>query len=346
MPKNTKQEWIVVLSTYPPRECGIATFAASLVKALNTQLPRNIRAKVVAINKSASHHYIYPNEVVDQVIESDKADFIRVAKSLTVNPRVKAVIVQHEFGIYGKHAGAVLVDFLRHLNKPVLTVLHTVEQRPRPEYKQVLQQIAAQSHALITMNHTATHLLADVYGIQDGPSIHVIPHGIPEILPYDRFAAKKRLQLGGKDVLITFGLLSPDKSVDTVIRALPGIVKKFPKATYVIVGQTHPNIVARDGEVYRKSLERLVTKLHMDAHVKFVNHYMSEQDILQYLSAADLYVLSPRNPNQIVSGTLAYAMGAGKAVVSTPFLHAKEMAQHGLIHLANFESPASFRKEI
>jgi len=341
MPTPLPQQWIVVLSTYPPRECGIATFAANLVKALKDQLPATIKVKVVAINRSAAHHYPYPVDVVDQVVEGDREDFLRVAAVLNADPRVKAVIVQHEFGIYGKHAGRVLVDFLRQLTKPAVTVMHTIEEHPRPLHKKVLQQVAQYSQAVITMNRTATQLLAKVYNITS-PSIHVIPHGIPAVPPVSIHVAKKRVGLAGRQVLMTFGLLSRDKSIETVIRAMPRVVKRFPKVLYIVLGQTHPNVLVYEGESYRLSLEKLVTQLHLQEHVKFVNSYLSEQDVIQFLQATDLYMLSPKNPQQIVSGTLAYAMGAGRAVISTPFLHAKEMADRGFIRVGQFGSPRSF----
>lgn len=345
MPTSSTQQWIVVLSTYPPRECGIATFAENLVQAFKEQLPTAIKVKVIAINRSTTQHYHYPREVIDQVVEGDRTDFMRIAQTLNTNPQVKAVIVQHEFGIYGPNAGNVLVDFLYHMKKPVITVLHTVEERPQPAYKKVLQDVVAASQAIVTMNRTATHLLATVYDVA-GPSIHVIPHGIPTIPPYDKEEAKKRLGLSGKNVLMTFGLLSADKSIETIIQALPRVVKRFPNTMYVVVGQTHPNVLAREGQLYRNSLEKMVKDLHLSAHVKFMNYYLSEPDVVRYLQSADIYLLSPRNPQQIVSGTLAYAMGAGKAVISTPFLHAKEMAQTGLIRLAEFASPNSFSKQM
>jgi len=345
MKKKTQQNVILYLSTYPPRQCGIATFTQNLRQAVDQQTPRGVGARVIAINKDKTKYYQYSRQVLHQVVEGSEYDFIEMAERINVMDNVKIVHVQHEFGLFGGEYGGVVLSFLGHLKKPAVVTFHTVLPHPEKGYLDMTKQVSGLVDHIVVMNKTAKHLLHSVYGI-DEKKMTIIPHGIPNIAPYDQQKAKERIGYSERFLLSSFGLLNPNKGLEVVIDALPTLVKKIPSVLYLIIGQTHPDIIEQHVEQYRKTLRDRVQKNGLEEHVKFYNEYLSEKDIIKYLQATDVYISASTQPDQIVSGTLSYAIGAGKAVVSTPFLHAKEYAESGLCRLASFNNPKSFSQQI
>src|SRR5438067_2051306 len=314
---------IAFVSSSIPRRCGIATFTADLMAAVKAADPA-VRCSVVAIDEPNSARAYGPE--VKARIRQREAESYRAAATLLNESTVDVVNVQHEFGIYGIWRDGVYEDhlrpFLNELRKPVMTTLHSVPPSPSPSMRDAVRVIAARSDEVIVMAHTAARLLASDYGITKQPI--VIPHGMPAIEPTGRHHLKRKLGMEGRTIVSTFGLVDPRKGLEFVIGAMPSIVAHRPDALYLVVGQTHPELLKQQGETYRNTLERLVEELGMTDHVAFVNEYLTQRDIVGYLLASDVYVTPYLDANQITSGTLAYALGAGKAIVSTPYLHAIE----------------------
>ena len=314
---------IAFVSTSVPRRCGIATFTADVMAAVKAADPA-VRVSVVAIDEPNSARAYGPD--VKARIRQRDADSYRLAAKLLNESNVDVVNVQHEFGLYGVWRDGVYEDhlrpFLNELRKPVMTTLHSVPPSPSPSMREAVRTIAARSDEVIVMAHTAARLLVSDYGITKQPV--VIPHGMPAIEPTGRHHLKRKLGMDGRTIISTFGLVDPRKGLEFVIGAMPSIVERHPDALYLIVGQTHPELLKQQGETYRNTLEQAVQELGMVDHIAFVNEYLTQRDIVGYLLATDVYVTPYLDPNQITSGTLAYALGAGKAIVSTPYLHAIE----------------------
>ena len=314
---------IAFVSTSIPRRCGIATFTADVMAAVKAADP-TVRCSVVAIDEPNSARAYGPD--VKARIRQREADSYRAAATLLNESNIDVVNVQHEFGLYGVWRDGVYEDhlrpFLNELRKPVMTTLHSVPPAPSPSMREAVRTIAARSDEVIVMAHTAARLLVSDYGITKQPV--VIPHGMPAIEPTGRHHLKRKLGMEGRTIISTFGLVDPRKGLEFVIGAMPSIVERRPDALYLIVGQTHPELLKQQGESYRNTLEQAVQELGMSDHIAFVNEYLTQRDIVGYLLATDVYVTPYLDPNQITSGTLAYALGAGKAIVSTPYLHAIE----------------------
>jgi glycosyltransferase involved in cell wall biosynthesis len=314
---------IAFVSSSIPRRCGIATFTADVMAAVKAADP-TVRCSVVAIDEPNSAR-AYGLEVKSRIRQREPESY-RAAAKLLNESNVDVVNIQHEFGLYGVWKDGVYEDhlrpFLEELRKPVITTLHSVPPSPSPSMRDAVRLIAARSDELIVMAHTAARLLASDYGITT-PTV-VIPHGMPAIEPTGRHDLKRKLGMQGRTIISTFGLVDPRKGLEYVIGAMPGIVEQHPDALYLIVGQTHPELLKQQGETYRNTLERAAEDLGMTDHIAFVNEYLTQRDIVGYLLASDVYVTPYLDPNQITSGTLAYALGAGKAIVSTPYLHAVE----------------------
>ena len=341
------RSFILYLSTYPPRECGIATFTRDLTTAMDKRFNPTLKSRILAINENGSSIYKYNPKVSMQLNESDIENYIEAAEKINNSEKIKIVCIEHEFGIFGgEENGEFLIAFLEKLEKPVVVTFHSVLPDPSPERMRVVKAIAKRSRAITVMAQTGVDILSDVYGI-DKKKIYVIPHGVPSIdYVKDNTAIKKILGLEGKTVLSTFGLINRGKGIEYVIKALPNLVKKYPNLLYLVIGETHPVVRKHEGEAYRNKLIRLAKKLGLSNHVKFYNKYLTLEEIIEYLKATDIYVYSALDKNQMVSGTLAYAMSAGRAVVATPSLHAKEMLADNRGLLVNFNDVASMENAL
>jgi len=308
-----------LLGNHLPRHCGIATFTTDLAGAVADAFPE-VDALVVAMNDAGSRH-AYPGRVRFEIEQDDAASYRRAADFLNVST-VDAVSLQHEFGIFGGKAGALLLPLLGELRMPIVTTLHTILAKPDPSQRRVMDEIIRCSERLVVMSARGADLLRDVYGVNPA-QVDLIPHGIPEVM----FATgdKNRIGVAGKHVILTFGLLSPDKGIEYVIDALPAILERHPETVYIVLGATHPHVMAHSGETYRLKLEARAHELGVDHSVIFHNRFVSQAELGEFLTAADLYVTPYLNPEQSTSGTLAYAVGAGKAVISTPYRYATEL---------------------
>lgn len=320
---------IAVLGNFPPRQCGIATFTADLVEAL-TQKYREASVFAVAMNDTPEG-YSYPKQVRFELSQTDITHYHRTADFLNLQ-NVDVVSVQHEFGIFGGKAGSHLLTLLRELKAPVVTTLHTILEHPTPAQRAVMDELAARSERVVVMSKLGQTFLEDIYGISPD-KIDLIPHGIPDVPFSDANFYKDSFGVEGKTVLLTFGLLSPNKGLEHAIRALPKIVAEHPEVVYIILGATHPHLIRTEGESYRLSLQRLARSLGVEQNVIFYDRFVELDDLLTFISAADVYLTPYTNREQITSGTLAYALGAGKAVVSTPYWYAEELlaAKRGVL---------------
>jgi len=312
------------MGTYPPRACGIATFTQDLLRSSRKFLGKDISCKVATTNLSPLDHHTYPPEVKWEIAQENQQEYQDLATTLDNNPLISGVIVQHEYGIYGGQEGEYLLSFIENCHKPLLVTLHTVLPNPSPKMKEVTSRIIKRADTIVVLTQSSRKILIDTYPFSLD-KIYVIPHGIH----YTEFSttqkAKKKLKLSSSTVLSTFGLLSRGKGIEYVIKALPKIVKKHPSILYLILGETHPAVRREEGEKYRLELAQLVSDLELKKHVKFYAQYLNLDDLLEFLQATDIYISTSINPNQAVSGTLSYALGSGRAVVSTTFSQAKEI---------------------
>lgn len=333
---------LAIVGDYVPRRCGIAQFSYDLGRSLVAGHPR-LDLRVVSINDTPEG-YEYPPEVRFEVPQNKSSVYAQAAEYLHAN-NVDVVSLQHEFGIYGGPSGRHILAFLNLIRIPVVTTLHTVLQEPSEEERRVLTEVAARSTFLVTMSQRGAEMLQAVYGVPE-ERIVVIPHGIPDMAFVDPNFYKDQFGVEGKNVVLTFGLLSPNKGIETMIKALPGILRSVPDVVYIVVGATHPNLLKSEGEAYRLSLERQAERLGVKEHVVFYNRFVSSEELLEFLGAADLYVTPYLNRAQITSGTLAYAFGCGKAVVSTPYWHREELLAEDRGVLVPFNDPAAMAAAI
>ena len=329
-----------MLGNHLPRQCGIATFTTHLSDALVEEMP-GVDGFVVAMNDAGRHH-AYPSRVRFEIQEGDLASYRRAADFLNVN-QVDLLSVQHEYGIFGGKAGAHLFALLRALRMPIVTTLHTILSEPNSAQRMVLEELARLSERLVVMSASGAELLRRVHGIADD-RIDLIPHGIPRV-PVEN-GSKDRLGVQGKTVILTFGLLSPDKGIEYVIDALPAILAVHPETVYVVLGATHPHVIERDGEAYRIMLEARGQQLGVAGSMIFHNRFVSQHELTEYLSATDIYITPYLQPEQITSGTLAYAVGAGKAVISTPYIYARELLADGRGALVPWRDSAAIAREV
>lgn len=314
----------IFTSTYPPRKCGIGTFTNHLREGLLQQ--DGWGANVIAMEGGAPVES-YPGEVTGTIQRDECPDYVAAAERVNVSGAA-LVSVQHEFGIFGGPEGLYLIEFLARLEIPVVTTLHTVLPEPSLPYHRALRAVAHQSDHLVVITEAARRLLNDVYGV-DPATVMVIPHGVPDV-PFEPLASQKEaLGFSGRTVLLTFGLLNPGKGIEFMLNALPTIVRDHPEVLYVVLGATHPEVRRQYGEVYREGLKKQVEALGLTSHVQFVNRFVSQAELLQYLHACDVYATPYPGRDQVSSGTLAYALGAGTAIVSTPYLYAEEMLAGG-----------------
>jgi glycosyltransferase involved in cell wall biosynthesis len=328
------------LGNHLPRHCGIATFTTHLTDALVEALP-GADGFVLAMNDAGRRH-AYPSRVRFEIGEGDLSSYRRAADFLNVN-QVDVLSVQHEYGIFGGKAGAHLLELLRDLRMPIVTTLHTILSEPNPSQRMVLEELARLSGRLIVMSESGAELLKRVHDIP-ADQIDLIPHGIPHVPVGGR--SKERLGLSGKTVILTFGLLSPDKGIEYVVNALPEILAAHPETVYVVLGATHPHVVEREGEAYRLMLEARAKHLGVDGSMIFHNRFVNQAELTEFLSATDIYITPYLNAEQITSGTLAYAVGAGKAVISTPYIYARELLADGRGALVPWRDSGAIAREV
>ncbi len=314
---------VALLGNFLPRHCGIATFTTHLAGALS-EPSLGLTYGVVAMN-DAGKRYAYDQRVLFEIAQGNISSYSRAAEFLNVGG-FDVLCVQHEYGIFGGRAGAHILTLLSQIRLPIVTTLHTILASPSLDQRRVMNGILRLSTRVVVMSNAGASLLTEGYDARS-TKIDVIPHGIP-VLP-DRDASRARLRVGDKIQLLTFGLLSPDKGIEYVIDALPAVLERFPKVEYVIVGATHPQVKDAHGEAYRSSLQLRAHKLGVARHIVFHDRFVSDAELAEFLSAADVYLTPYLNPQQITSGTLAYAVGTGKAVISTPYRHAQELLRDG-----------------
>ena len=319
---STREEPVIArtafVSTYPPRHCGIATFTQDLASATGDR-------EIVALHPD-ERQLPYPLEVHHRIRRDERSDYAPTAR--TLGRCVEALSIQHEFGIWGGPDGGYVLDFVDALTIPAVTTLHTILREPSAGQRAVLSELIARSDATVVMSRSAAALLTEVYGI-DGRELDVIPHGVPDLPLVDPASVKSGLGVDGREVILSFGLLGPGKGLELALDALPAVVAEHPAVCYVIVGATHPELVRVEGEAYRTRLESKVEALGILDHVRFVDRFVGRVELTRWLEAADVFVTPYPKLDQIVSGTLSYAMGAGRAVVSTPYTYAAELLDDG-----------------
>jgi glycosyltransferase involved in cell wall biosynthesis len=323
---------IAFVATCPPRQCGIATFSSDLEQALKATDP-SVLIQWAAINEATSIHPYGP-QVHWRIRQGDPHSYRAAAEHLNV-AAVDVVSLQHEFGLYGTWGEPFedhLVGFLDVLDKPLVTTLHSVLPDPSPSIRDAVQRIVQRSNLVVVMAEHARSLLIQHYGVAER-KVCVVPHGVPPVQPHGRTLMKEQFDLSGRTIITTFGLVDPRKGLEYMIEAMPAVREYDPTALYLVVGKTHPELVRREGEAYRRQLWQLVKDRGLQHHVEFVDEYLTQAQIVDYLLASDVYVTPYLDPKQITSGTLAYALGAGKAIISTPYPHAVEAltAERGIL---------------
>lgn len=336
---------IVFITSYPPRECGIATYSRDLIDALRKHIQIPFEPLVCALESDGRH--AYAPEVRHRLCATSLEDYPRVAEDINADSEIRGVFIQHEFGLFGSEYGDHLLLLLYHLNRPVIVTFHTV--LPSPDY-QLLKTVRAISEAvdkIIVMTNHAADLLVAYYRIRR-EKIAVIPHGIHKVSKMtSKHSLRRRHGLPLRaHILATFGFLGRGKSIETALQALPSVIDRFPDTLYLVIGETHPEIVKREGEAYRNLLNYLVDELGLGGHVRFIDRYVPTRELLEYLTLCDMYLFTSKDPNQAVSGTFAYALSCGCPVVSTPIPHAREVLTEDLGILVGFEQPMQFAAAI
>jgi glycosyltransferase involved in cell wall biosynthesis len=333
---------IALIGNYLPRKCGIATFTYDLSRAL-THEGSGPECFVVAVN-DRPEGYAYSPDVRFEIAEQDLPSY-RLAADFLQSANVDVLCVQHEFGIYGGTAGSHLLALLRRLDLPIVTHLHTILEEPSLEQMDVMQELICLSTRLIVMNKRGRRILKETYNTPS-ERIDLIPHGIPDMPFVDPDLHKTRFGLEGKRVLFTFGLISPGKGLEYVIRALPEVLEVFPDLIYIVLGATHPTLLREQGETYRMNLERLAAELGVAKNVIFLNRFVQSKELMEYFNATDIYITPYLNASQITSGTLAYSFGCGKAVIATPYWHAEELLSNGRGILVPFRDSQAIAREL
>jgi glycosyltransferase involved in cell wall biosynthesis len=342
IPTSSTIRRIAFIGNYMPRQCGIATFTTDLCEAIATEYDGTTCIALPVNDIEAG--YAYPERVRFELTEKDLSSYLRAADFLHTN-NVDLVCLQHEYGIYGGRAGSHILALLRELHMPIVTTLHTILRDPDPEQKRVLQEIAALSDRLVVMSARGAEFLQEVYQVS-GKKIDLIPHGIPDVPFVDPSFHKDLFGVEGKTVLLSFGLLSANKGIENVITALPDVLVRHPNVVYIILGATHPHVKRDEGEKYRLSLQRLAKEKGVEEQVIFYNQFVSLEELIEFIGAADIYITPYLNQAQIVSGTLAYTLGAGKAVISTPYWYAEEMLADERGALVPFHDPKALADQV
>ncbi len=331
---------LAFIGTYPPRECGIGTFTNNLFNSMLEKQggDKNKNANFVVALNDNDLEYDYPEEVKLTIRQEHQRDYLNAVKYINLSG-ADLCILEHEFGIFGGQSGVYILPLLHRLEIPLIVTLHTLLQDPSYNEKAVLQEICKMAHKIVVMSQKAIEFLVSIYNVS-AEKIVFIEHGVPDI-HINPEKSKKEFKLESKKVLLTFGFISRNKGIETVIKALPNVVEKYPEVIYIVLGKTHPNVLRHSGEEYRIFLMRLVKSLQLEKHVMFLNKFLNVQELFKYLAASDIYITPYLNEAQITSGTLSYAVGVGSAVISTPYWHAAELLADGRGKLFNFNDSNS-----
>jgi glycosyltransferase involved in cell wall biosynthesis len=341
--ENTLPE-ILFITSYPPRECGIATYTQDLIKALNNKFSDSFSLKVCALEAGITG-FTYPEEVKYVLDSNNCSKYIELAHTINNDKRIELVMVQHEFGLFQNGEGIAFLQFLYRLTKPAVVVFHTVLPNPNELLKVKVRHIAAACASMIVMTQNSAQILAHDYGVS-GDKINVIPHGTHLVKHLNKDVLKEKYGLKGRRVLSTFGLLGSGKSIETTLDALPSIIEINPDIVFLVIGKTHPSVKAEEGEQYRNMLKEKVSNLCLQNHVQFVNAYLPLSDLLEYLQLTDIYLFTSKDPNQAVSGTFSYAMSCGCPIVSTPIPHACEVLNDDTGILIDFQNSEQLAKAV
>lgn len=333
---------VAFIGNYLPRQCGIATFTTDLCEAMAEEY-KGTACIALPVNDTEAG-YEYPLRVRFELTEKDIESYRRAADFLNIN-NVDMVSLQHEYGIFGGRAGGYILTLLRELRMPVVTTLHTILKDPNPDQRRVLEEIVSLSDRVVVMSERGAEFLQTIYNVPE-EKIDLIPHGIPDVPFVDPSFHKDLFGVEGKSVLLSFGLLSANKGIENVIEALPMILERYPNVVYIIVGATHPHVIQTEGETYRLSLQWLAHEKGVEGNVIFYNRFVSLEELVQFISAADIYITPYLDAAQITSGTLAYTLGAGKAVVSTPYWYAEEMLAEERGALVPFRDPKALAGQV
>ena len=339
---NSTLNRIAFIGNYLPRQCGIATFTTDLCEAIAEQFNRT--TCIASPVNDVAAGYSYPPRVRFELTEKDIDSYLRASDFLNIN-NVDLVCLQFEYGIFGGKAGSHILTLLHGLRMPIVTTLHTILKNPDPDQRRVLEEVAALSDRLVVMSERGSEFLHEIYHVPM-EKIDLIPHGIPDVSFVDPSFNKDLFGVEGKIVLLSFGLLSSNKGIETVISALPAIIERYPDIVYIVVGATHPHVIQNEGETYRLSLQWLAQQKGVESNVIFYNRFVSLEELVEFISAADIYITPYLNEAQITSGTLAYTLGAGKAVISTPYWYAQEVLSEGRGALVPFRDPAALAGQV
>ncbi|MCK5703757.1 MAG: glycosyltransferase family 4 protein, partial [Cyclobacteriaceae bacterium] len=326
---------LVYIGTYPPRECGIGTFTRNLRKSMisTNEAKHDLIEGIVVAMDDHEQTYDYPEEVKITIRQEHQRDYLKASDFINLSG-TDLCVLEHEFGIFGGQNGVYILSLLHRLEIPLIVTLHTIVKTPTYNEKAILQEICKMANKIVVMSHKAIEFLIEIYNVQK-EKIVFIEHGVPD-LKFDHKQSKKEFKLEKRKVILTFGFISRNKGIETVIKALPNVVEKYPDVLYIVMGKTHPNVIRHAGEEYRNYLLQLVKSLNLEKHVLFLNKYTNQNELFKYLSASDIYITPYLNEAQITSGTLSYAIGVGSAVISTPYWHAEELLSDGRGRLFNF----------
>ncbi|MFE3867240.1 glycosyltransferase [Flavobacterium sp. LS2P90] len=341
---DTKKELpeILFVTTYPPRECGIATYSQDLIKALHNKFKNSFKIKICPLESDHEQHTY--NDAIKYILNTDHPNaFVSLANQINTNIKLQMVLIQHEFGLF-KNNEADLKQFIKTLQKPVIIVFHTVLPRPNPSLQANVQEIAREAHSLIVMTNSAAELLVRDYGVTKD-KITIIQHGTHLVPHSDKEELKIKYKLEGKKILSTFGLLSSGKSIETTLEALPEIVKKNKEVLFLIIGKTHPSVAKEEGEKYRLMLEAKIENLQLQENVRFINCFLPLSELLEFLQLTDIYLFTSNDPNQAVSGTFSYAISCGCPIISTPIPHACEILKNNAGIIIDFNNSKQLAKE-
>jgi glycosyltransferase involved in cell wall biosynthesis len=341
--RNDNLPEILCITSYPPRECGIATYSQDLIVAVKNKFEKSFNINICAVELKDEKH-LYSKEVKFILETNNSESYIEIAKKINENETIQMILIQHEFGLF-KNNEIDFIEFLKKLKKPIAVAFHTVLPNPNDALKKLVKSIDDIAKSIIVMTNTSAILLTNDYGI-NAERIAVIPHGTHLVGHLDKDILKEKYNLTGRKILATFGLLSSGKCIETTISALRIIVKRYPDVLFLVIGKTHPNVIKVEEEQYRNSLESYIKTLHLEYNVKFINQYLPLPNLLEYLQLTDIYLFTSKDRNQAVSGTFSYALSCGCPIISTPIPHAKEVLQNETGIIVDFENPKQLARKV